>query len=724
MSKGRETSSLGRTLAWGAFAVAVLLVSPVAIAEPPTAPGADQDSAKSEDSSETIEERWSEQLVVTATRSDSTAGEVPRHTTVVTREDLDMAPEYGVGDILLRTPSVNVQGDKNTLVAARLDGGIAFRGLGGTVQSRGLVLVDGFPLNDPTGSYLFWTRVPMDDLDRIEVVPGSGGVWGNLALGGTVNLITAAPANSAIGAALRIGDHDTQEGSASYSDLGESWSGSLSASALDTDGFDLLPEDEIRPVNVPWRKDFVTLSGKLGRSFTPSQALHLSGIVFDEDRVLGTPRSIDASDEEAFTAAYDLVSGDDAWQLRAYSRDVGLDEVRPRLIANGTSEAPNGATSNPSRAHGLSALWFSGSAGKNSFSAGTDLQLNTIEAFQDSSFVGEVPTVLTFTEGEQRLAGIFVQDVLQATSRLVLTLDGRFDWVETLDGRRVETNQRTGTSVETILVDSKTETAFNPNLGLVYEASPSVRVRGSAYTGFRAGTPSELFITNTATSKTAANPNLKPERLVGIESGVDYSPSPRLTTRATVYWNQGEDLIERIFIGTAPPGGAVIDPCGFLIAGGQCRERQNLNEVRTYGLELDQDWRFETYWRARLTGTLLSTEVTESPADLTLVGNRVPRTPNQAGSFSLEYANPRLLRAQVRVRYVGDRFDDAPNVDALPERTLVDLAVARDVGKRFQVFANAQNVFDQQRLTDISATTGNELNAPRLLQIGVRFRSR
>jgi outer membrane receptor protein involved in Fe transport len=76
------------------------------------------------------------------------------------------------------------------------------------------------------------------------------------------------------------------------------------------------------------------------------------------------------------------------------------------------------------------------------------------------------------------------------------------------------------------------------------------------------------------------------------------------------------------------------------------------------------------------------------------------------------------------VRYVGDRFDDAPNVDPLPERTLVDLAVARDVGKRFQVFANAQNVFDQQRLTDISATTGNELNAPRLLQIGVRFRSR
>ena len=195
-------------------------------------------------------------------------------------------------------------------------------------------------------------------------------------------------------------------------------------------------------------------------------------------------------------------------------------------------------------------------------------------------------------------------------------------------------------------------------------------------------------------------------------------------TRATLYWNQGTDLIERVFIGTAPPGGAVIEPCGFLIAGGQCRERRNLNEIRTYGLELDQDFRFADHWRARLTGTLLDTEVTESPADPALVGKRVPRTPNQAGALTLEYANPRIVSAQARVRYVGDRFDDAPNVDPLPERTLVDLSVSRQLTGSFQIFASAQNVFDERKLTDISATTGNELNAPRLLQIGVRFRSR
>ncbi len=342
MSMGKETTSLRRAPAWAALGVAGFLVAPVIYASPPAA-SAEPSAAESEDSSEPIEERWSEQVVVTATRSDRTAGEVPRHITVVTREDLDLAPEYGVGDILLRTPAANVNGDKNTLVAARLDGGVAFRGLGGTVQSRGLVLVDGFPLNDPTGSYLFWTRVPMDDLDRIEVVPGSGGVWGNLALGGTINMITAAPASNAIGATLRVGDHDTQEGSLSYGDLGESWSGSISASALDTDGFDLLPEDEIRPVNVPWRKDFVVLSGKASYSFTASQALHLGGIYFDEDRVLGTPRSTDASDEDAYTASYDLVSGgEDAWQLRAYARDVGLAEVRPAWSPTAPPRRPTG----------------------------------------------------------------------------------------------------------------------------------------------------------------------------------------------------------------------------------------------------------------------------------------------------------------------------------------------------------------------------------------------
>jgi hypothetical protein len=50
--------------------------------------------------------------------------------------------------------------------------------------------------------------------------------------------------------------------------------------------------------------------------------------------------------------------------------------------------------------------------------------------------------------------------------------------------------------------------------------------------------------------------------------------------------------------------------------------------------------------------------------------------------------------------------------------------VAHDFTRSFQVFASAQNVLDDRKLVDISATTGNELNAPRLLQVGLRFRSR
>ena len=48
-------------------------------------------------------------------------------------------------------------------------------------QSRTLVLLDGVPFNDPFGGWVYWTRVPLVSVDRIEITEGpTSSLYGNI----------------------------------------------------------------------------------------------------------------------------------------------------------------------------------------------------------------------------------------------------------------------------------------------------------------------------------------------------------------------------------------------------------------------------------------------------------------------------------------------------------------------------------------------------------------
>ncbi len=61
--------------------------------------------------------------------------------------------------------------------------------LGASGASRGLVLADGVPLNDPFGGWVYWSRVPLLSIDHVEVMRGSGSeLYGTDALGGVLQV--------------------------------------------------------------------------------------------------------------------------------------------------------------------------------------------------------------------------------------------------------------------------------------------------------------------------------------------------------------------------------------------------------------------------------------------------------------------------------------------------------------------------------------------------------
>ncbi len=106
---------------------------------------------------------------------------------VITREDIRRSGATNIPDLLRMVPGVDV---------ARVDHSnwaIGIRGFAGVYANKVLVLIDGRSVYHPAYSGVVWSAqdLPLEDLDRIEVIRGSGGtVWGANAMNGVINIIT------------------------------------------------------------------------------------------------------------------------------------------------------------------------------------------------------------------------------------------------------------------------------------------------------------------------------------------------------------------------------------------------------------------------------------------------------------------------------------------------------------------------------------------------------
>lgn len=71
---------------------------------------------------------------------------------------------------------------------------LSIRGFGENAAANSLILIDGFPLTNPSLLAPNANAIPLTDIEKIEITQGSQGVlWGNQAVGGVVNIITKRP---------------------------------------------------------------------------------------------------------------------------------------------------------------------------------------------------------------------------------------------------------------------------------------------------------------------------------------------------------------------------------------------------------------------------------------------------------------------------------------------------------------------------------------------------
>lgn len=176
----------------------------------------------------------SEPLVVTATRTPRSPGDLTSAVIVIDRERIELTQAYDLATLLDRLPGFEV---------ARNGGPGQNAGLfvRGTDSNHTLVMIDGVRINPGTLGGAPIADIDLDQVERIEIVKGPrSSLYGTEALGAVVNIITRG-ATGAEGLSYRVG---TRAGSDATRELDVGLSGrhskldwSVSAGSAETDGF-------------------------------------------------------------------------------------------------------------------------------------------------------------------------------------------------------------------------------------------------------------------------------------------------------------------------------------------------------------------------------------------------------------------------------------------------------------------------------------------------------
>lgn len=125
-------------------------------------------------------------VIVTATRIAQHNYKIAGNVTVLTKEQIEASHAQSIPEILKEAVGAFIY-DKNTTKTATLD----IRGFGDTATRNVLVLVNGRKINavDLSGPDLL--QIPVEAVERIEIIRGAGSVlYGDNAVGGVVNILT------------------------------------------------------------------------------------------------------------------------------------------------------------------------------------------------------------------------------------------------------------------------------------------------------------------------------------------------------------------------------------------------------------------------------------------------------------------------------------------------------------------------------------------------------
>ncbi|MDH5259699.1 MAG: TonB-dependent receptor plug domain-containing protein, partial [Gammaproteobacteria bacterium] len=187
-------------------------------------------------------------IIVTATRTAQTADESLASVTVITKEQIEQQQANDLFDVLANIAGIDMVNSggigKSTSLYMR-----------GTNTGHVLVMIDGVQVGSATTGQAAYQDIPVELIERIEVVRGArASLYGSEAIGGVIQIFTRKPTHTtSLNFSSLIASHNTKKNVAGISGKLNKTSYSLQASTLSSDGFNI--KDDKNPDNDGYKQN-------------------------------------------------------------------------------------------------------------------------------------------------------------------------------------------------------------------------------------------------------------------------------------------------------------------------------------------------------------------------------------------------------------------------------------------------------------------------------------
>ncbi|MBA4185044.1 MAG: TonB-dependent receptor [Acidobacteria bacterium] len=651
-----------------------------------------------------------EEVVVTANRAETRLSETPASIVTLSKAEIQTTAAPTVDDALRQVAGFSLFRRTGSRYANPTAQGVSLRGVGASGASRSLVLFDGVPLNDSFGGWVQWNRVPTIAVERIEVLRGgASSLYGNNSLSGTVNILPKQSGeNFNFSAEIFGGTQNTFSGSTFFGFSKNDWTADFVAANFQTKGYILVDERERGAADVFAGSRNSNLSARIGKSFNDTANLFFKTSYFGEVRTNGTGLQTNRTHIRQFVLGGEFNSLNPKSRIqnpklewRVFGGTQTYDQVFSAVSANRNSETLNRVQRVPAQNLGFSANASAVVLENQTVVIGFETR-EVRGASDEIGLANNRATSRSGSGGRERTFGFFVQDFARIGARFVLAASARFDaWKNFAASSRTRTLASNQTTV--VNFPDRKETAFSPQISLLFQATKNFSLFALASKSFRAPTLNELYrgfrVGNVVT---LSNENLRAEKANNFESGASFGLG-NFNLRGNFFLTEISQPVSNITLSAAPN----------LIT----RQRQNIGQTRTRGVEIEAETRIREI-NFSIGYLFADSRVAEFPANRDLENLFVQQTARHQLTFQTRYTK-RDWSFALQGRASSAQFDDDLNLFRLEPYFGLDAFAAKRFKENLQVFVGIENVFNSQY--SIGRTPVRTVSSPVNLRVGIRW---